>query len=587
MLQPNIAVSLQEESTGFVGFVAENNLYLVIKVTDGFPQEVGKKALRLFSDTLLQVKISNLASWELCLSDIIKKANLPANINLSAAYQKDKILYLKTIGEGIIFLKRGREFVKIIDGTKSASGFLEDNDFFVFTTKHTVGIFGSEDLFKKRISSKEPREAADEMTSESVKAGQTGFISLFIRFSRDYFEKEETTKEIPPLAPTKNLPSSFSLPLTNFFSKIRQYSEKSGKRKTLTFIVVILILFVLIWSVGLGYKRRAEDERNKKITIAQELIVQKLNQAEDVAFLNLPRSMALLTEAKTELEKLKKEIGEKRKEISGIELLIKEKENKIVKKEEKNYEEFFDLTIDNKNAVGDRIYLDSDVAGILDSANGNIYLLSLQKKSLEKRVSSEIKKANSIGLYQNRVVFYISGEGVYLFDDSDKVKKVIDNDKDWGDIIDIYMYNGNVYLLDRVKDQVYKYLVAEGGFSAKSSYFSQGQVSLKGANSLAIDSSIYIGFTDYVAKYTAGARDEFKTSFPEEDVFITKIFTSRDVEKVYAWSKKYGSIYILGKNGSYERQIKSSAIAKADDFVVFNNTAYLLVKEKIYKIGLE
>jgi hypothetical protein len=56
---------------------------------------------------------------------------------------------------------------------------------------------------------------------------------------------------------------------------------------------------------------------------------------------------------------------------------------------------------------------------------------------------------------------------------------------------------------------------------------------------------------------------------------------------VYAWDKTRGLLFIISKNGSYERQIKSAALKKADDIVVTKDAAYLLQGAKIYKVGID
>ena len=48
-----------------------------------------------------------------------------------------------------------------------------------------------------------------------------------------------------------------------------------------------------------------------------------------------------------------------------------------------------------------------------------------------------------------------------------KPVRIIEDDSEWGNIIDLNVYNGNIYLLDSEKDEVYKYLVAEKGYSEK------------------------------------------------------------------------------------------------------------------------
>jgi hypothetical protein len=92
---------------------------------------------------------------------------------------------------------------------------------------------------------------------------------------------------------------------------------------------------------------------------------------------------------------------------------------------------------------------------------------------------------------------------------------------------------------------------------------------------------------DSLDKFTAGAKDEFETKFPNQNINISKIITDKDIEKVYAWDKNGGTLYVLGKNGSYERQIISSVLKTSTDVTVFGNKSYAVSGSKIYEIPIE
>ena len=586
-MKPNFAVYLgKEKKEGFSGFIAEHNFFIVIEIEEGVDAELGRSIVQKIKDEIATLSIANLASFDQFISQIVTRHNLPSSLTLTAAYFNEEVMYLKTVGQGMIFLQRGSDFARIIEKDNSASGYIEKDDFFVLTTKRLIDFLGSDIELKTIFDHKDPHQIVEDLTPQLKGKDDEGGIALLVQFKE--IETEQTEDVDLEGQQEMGKPNQIEDKRATFFQNLQALSQSSGKRKTLTFVAVVIILFILVWSVVLGVQRRNQTEENKKIKSTKELVSFKLNQAEEVAFLNLSRSQALVSEAKEEVEKLKKQLGgEKRKEIGELEQLIKEIESKIVKKEDKNYEEFYDLTVDNKEAKGSQLYLEKDKLSISDIGRGSIYLLSLEKKSLDKKSHPEIKKSGLVSSYQEDVLFYVAGEGVYKISADGKAKKVIDKDSDWGSIADMWIYNANVYILDAGKGDIYKYLVAENGYSAKSSYLKGEAGSIKDANSLSIDSSIYIGFSDSIIKYTAGGRDEFSTSWPEKDVKLTKIFTSADVEKVYGWNKDKGSIYILGKNGTYERQITSSILSKASDFVVFNNVAYILVGNKIYKIGLD
>lgn len=597
MWQSQFAVYLgQEKEAGFFGFIVapsdlerENNFFLVLEAKTGLDKENGRQSLSAIKDKLLSWKINSLIDFEEFIAHQIKEENLPAGISLAAGYITDRVIYLKTVGEGKVFIKRGANFEKIIDGDKTASGYLKEGDFFIFTTNRFLQLFGEEKELKKVFDHKTPNQIIEDLSLQVKVSDDQGAIALFVKLNaeEDLPDEEKTEKSIVSQPLVLERGKSF---FNNLYQKWQQLRLTDDKKKTSTVIIASILILILFWSVGLGLTRRQESELNKKIIRSQELIAQKLEQAEEVAFFNLGRSQALIKEAQEELTNLKKTVGNKKEDkIKKIEKMIKDEENKILKKEEKEGKEFFDLTIDNKNAEGNNLYLNKENLIILDRKQGNIYRVSLLKKSLEKISYSQIKSAQLIAGYQEKIFFLVNGKGVYQVTEESKPKIVIkDDENSLGKIVDLWVYNGNIYLLDVEKDEIDKYLAAEDGYGSKSSYFKAGEgVDLSEANSLAIDGSIYIGFKDHLIKYTAGVGDDFKTSFPEKNINIDKIYTSKDLEKVYAWDKKKGVIYILSKNGSYERQIRSSILSKGTDLVVFEKAAYIVIGEKIYQISLE
>jgi hypothetical protein len=353
----------------------------------------------------------------------------------------------------------------------------------------------------------------------------------------------------------------------------------------LTYLLVLILFFIFVWSVILGYQRRKESEINNRIEKTKKIVSSKLEEAEEIAFLNLDKASQLLSEAKKEVSVLKQEVKTKNKKLEEIEKIIAQKESEIIKKETKNYQEFYDLAIDRKEAKGERFFLQNDSLFILDKDGGVIYRLSLEKKSLEKYSHPKIKKSSLIASYEEKIYFFVEDEGIFEMVDKDKIKKIIEKDPNWGKIQDVSTYNGNLYLLDIKNDEIYKYFPSGNGFSSKTSYFKMGEaVDLEDANSLAIDSAIYIGFSQSILKFISGVKEDFKNNFPNKNLTIKKIYTDKELSKVYVFDKKNGLIYVLTKNGDYQQQISSEVIKKASDFVVYKDKIFLLLKNKIYTI---
>lgn len=545
-----------EKADGFSGFVDENNLFLSVEIETGISPDKGRELTAFIREKIKVIKIENLQQFDGFISDIIKEKNLPSGFSLSAGYLKENIFYLKTVNQGKVYIRRRNKLALLIESEETASGYIEENDIFIFTFHRFIKLLGEESGLNKKLDHRPISEVIDEITPELLSKDDHGTAALFINLKK--FNEE-------------------SKPANDFFEK----PIKKQSQKKLTFITVFILGAILFWSVGLGYYRRSQADNQKKINLARDLISQKLDQAEQVSFLNMSSALSLIKDSKEEVKKL---IGSG-DQVKELEKMISDTENKILRKEEKTYTEFFDFTVDDKNAKGDKIYLDDGRLLVSDRSRGVLYELSLDKKSLDKNKSDNIKKSSLIALFEEKKYFYITGEGIYQIISEGKPSKIIENDKDWGKIIDMAVFNGNLYLLDQDNNQTWKYTSIESGFGGKNSYFRSGQsINLSSVNSLTIDGSLFLAGNSVMFKYTSGLQDAFEINLPEGNFDFNKIFTSLDSEKIYGWDKGRGTIYVMGKNGDYQEQVNSKILSSASDFVVYKNVIYVLQGSKIFRI---
>lgn len=573
MFRPEVSFYLGEQKkAGYSGIVSQDNLFFVVEIGSGIDEEKGHKVLEFIKDFLKKSRIENLSSFDDFIASVIKENNLPAGFSISSGFLKDDIIYLKTAGEAKIYIRRQGKLGLLIEGEATASGPVEDNDFFIFLTENFLNLVAGREGLDKVFDHRSPGEIIEEITPTLKGKNDAGAAALFVDFHKEVEDDalfyRETTEEKAAMGETL---------------KIYWLLMKNSK-KTLTFITVMILFLVLVWSVILGYQRRTSTVAKNKIKLTQELVSQKLSTAEEVAFLNMDRALVLIKESKEEVKKLKKEIGDKRKEVGELENKISQTEGKILRKEQRKYSEFFDLTVDNKEATGKRIYLDENTTYILDNKRGVIYKFSLDKKSLSKELFPEIKSASLAAGYEDKVFLFVKGSGVYIID-TDKPKKVIENDKDWGEIIDMYIYNGNIYLLDKGKDEIWKYLSGGDTYGSKDSYFESAQaIDLSMIISFSIDGSVYLAGDSIIVKYTSGLRDGFSIDLPVDKTNFNKIFTSSESEKIYLWDKSKGTVYVIGKTGEYLEQINSDILSRASDLVVYKDSVYVLMGSKIFKI---
>lgn len=583
MFQPEVSFYLGEQkSDGYSGVVFQDNLFFCLEISSGISVEQGHQILDFVKEEIKKTKIVNISTLDTFIIDLIKEKNLPSGFSLAVGYLKDNVLYLKTTGGGKIFIRRKGKLGLLIEDNNTAFGPVEEDDFFIFLTDNFFQIIGEKQGLEKTFDHRSPNEIIEEITPFLKAKNDFGAVSLFVKFHHFTLSEAEESKVVS--LPEKKEPKFLTRSKIMIEKLSLLWHIMRSSKKTLTFITVFILFLVFLWSVILGFKRRNNAIFNQKIKAAKELISQKLSTAEEVAYLNIDRAVILINESKNEVNKLEKETKNK-KEINDLKRMIEEMEKKIFKKEQKGYSEFYDLAVDDENVKGDKVYLVDNYLLINDKKRGVLYTLYLEKKSLDKNQFNELKSTSLIAGFGEEKFFYVKGNGIFMIDVNGKLKKIIENDLDWGEIIDMSIYNGNLYLLDQGKDEVWKYLRGEDGYGKKSSYFQSGQsIDLSNINSLAIDGSIYLAGNSIIVKYTSGLRDSFSVDLPDKNVNFTKVFTSNDLEKTYFWNRRRGVVYILSKTGEYLEQINSEILSKGSDIVVYKDIIYVLSGSKIYKI---
>lgn len=740
MLSSRSAVYIkQDDPKYFFGSVSEEHFFCVVEVEDGMTAKQGFALMDQMREEVHDVRITSLTKFESWIQDIIIGANVPATFSLAAGYLHGTVLYVKTMGGGCVYIRRDKDYTKLIVGDKSASGHAQAHDLFTFATIKHVKNFKNEKEIQKLVGQKHPEEIVHAIETYETDIDEKDNIALFIELRQSKKkavieeekpakpekkeevstlppedaipgESEEIVKQTPDPAVLQQVQAAQGLQLTDTLgaetdppesdgqitdttqpeestqkapyraetvtlldgdsvsvdppadagertpfeeeesrlasraqeleggefppesgedATASQQTDTSQKKKMLTsllgsiprpqlkipsigngsggtstgsgigarmkskkwlFVVAIILLLVLAQSVFFSHRRQQEKQLRDKVEASQQVVEEKIQQAEDISFLNAERSILLLNEAREEIQSLTATLSEDeqqkvQKDIEQMEQSITTFEEELLKKEEASYTEFYDLALESQDAAGSAMFLADGTVSIVDPGNQVIYLLSLEDKSLEERPSPGIGSDTVVALYKDDLFFLTPSKGVYRFVDEEEIEKVIEADEDWGSVVDMGMYFGNIYLLDAENSDIYKYVVVQNGYADKATYFFSGtEVNLQGATAMALDTSIYVAQPQQVQKFTRGEPDEFSTTFPKEDLQIDQIYTDEEAGKVYALDTTSASIYVLGKSGAYEREIYTEMLKEATDLFVYDKDIYVLAGAKIYLI---
>lgn len=553
-------------------------LYIPESIEPGGTQKIAE-------DLVFQLKeqaLDSILALEDFIGKYIKNNNFPLTFSLACIYLNGTKAYLKTHGEGEIYLVRGGQVHTLLTNTQHAVGPSQLDDLFILTiaetTKHTEDIGGW---------SKLTGENTDHIQVLLLTPADASYKDLvgYIQVVKEDELVVHNVDEQSPIPPQPSVPNVVSTSVKpSVMGQLKNVYMTYRNKRTFTIMIMLLIGTALIWSVALGVRRRTGESQQKRIQYTRELVTQRLQQAHDIVGLNSARAIALVNEAKKEVTNLKKDNIDT-KSIDEIENLIKQSEAQIFKKEDKKAQEFYDLSLDNKQAKGMRFALSGPMLTIVDTS-GYLYTLDIDKKSIQKTNFPKAKISGPLAT-SGDATYVVLPDGIHQIIEK-SAKKVIGKDKEWGIISGLHTYGGNLYLLDKTNNQIYKYPgTGEGVYGDKSNYFRGNAPDMSTATnvSFAIDGSVYISTDDDVYKYTAGASDSFNVQFPTK-VTITKTITSVDEDEVCIWDRVRSSIYVISKTGNYQRQIQSSSLKTATDVVVREGVAYLLEGQKIFKLTL-
>lgn len=568
----------QEQKNGFTGFLTEKNFFCVVEIFDGYTTEQGEQLMSALAE-VGNTNLESLARFDSSISELVKRHNIPLDTSLAVGYKKNQMLYLKTIGSGEVYVGRGKAFEKVIHRTINAAGKYEKDDFYVFTTSFFTqslkGIVHTKALLHKHTSIRDfPEHIKQTIGAED----DTGAVALFVKM----IQHEETYIS--------------GKPQLNIGQKITEYIQRNiqsvgafDKRKKIMIGIILLICIGLLgWNMtqgiqnkgGLqGVKGQSYDEKKQQI----ESSIEKVAANPD----GVSEGLLVLSGTRDALSVLKQTAPKDRQqEVAVLQKKINDTESTLLKREEKLAEEYYDFGVEEKNATGTKLFVFEDKAFVLNP-EGKVYVLTLEKKSLvKKNVGKKVDVDSLVAGYENNAYVLNKGEGILRIDADDKSKLVIPKETQWGEIVSMHVYNGNIYLLDGENNALYKYSVTTDGYGDRTSYFKGSYTDMDVNSTFSIDLSVYISGKDSVTKYTAGLRDDFKLSIPGENINITKIITHTDQTELYLWDKKNSALYIVSREGAYKRQVTSPYFSQVTDVEVYNNKAFLLKGAKLYNIDL-
>ncbi|MBI4040148.1 hypothetical protein HY389_02230 [Candidatus Daviesbacteria bacterium] len=259
----------------------------------------------------------------------------------------------------------------------------------------------------------------------------------------------------------------------------------------------------------------------------------------------------------------------------------------------KDFPTWLDLNLVKQGLSAQQLSLSLGNLLILDLDKKTLVEINLAKKSNQLLAGvGDLGDARHSSLNGQLAFVYSQDKGVVRIDTgSQKVTQAVKPDSGWGKIADIDAFAGNVYLLDSLQSQIYKYLPVASGYSDKRSYFASGtKPDLAGASRMQIDGSVWVLKNNQLFKYTQGSEDFFSVSGLDRGIQQAKsFFVSDETDNVYVLDSGNSRLLVFDKKGIFKAQYVGDKFKDSTDLVIdeADKKIYLLSGSKIYQIDLK
>lgn len=360
------------------------------------------------------------------------------------------------------------------------------------------------------------------------------------------------------------------------------YQKSRAKKASLIGFVFLLILGVSIY-FGLKQKdvKIAKEKYEPQLTQATH----DLEEAISLSSLSDTRARELILTSRKEAQGLKDEgVDDPRLD----ELLSKISDNlgPIAGIYDEHPELFMDLSIVSSGFKGSDIALSEGLLRVLDTEAKKLVGIEVDNKRTEVIAGPDyMPNAISTIAYANRS-FVLSSDGIREVTGEQNL--VVKPDWDAKNVL-AAAFSGNLYVLDRSGEQIWRYQGVTGGFQEKEAWLGHGfTIDLGNVVAWAIDGSIWT--TDErgnVKIYALGAPATFRLT-GEHDQFdkVVDIYTNEDSKFIYLLDSGRGSISVINKNGQYKGEYVADELKGANKMVVDEAEGIILFlsNSKLYKI---
>lgn len=597
-----------------------DRLFYLISLKGSAEEDITTKGHELatrFKEEYYQAEAKPFLALKSALEKIGNKSEeMALQIEMAGCVLVDNVLYLASLKGSHLFLYRQNKLVSLVPTDTNlnlASGFIVNGDMIILCSTAFLFLVGKESILAN-LDHHSPSDITSAIAPLVLGSPENGNCSCLVISFKKSETTEDSVKTDESLSATEETPEARdkSLPLFNFdplFSKIRSrlsafprravfnYPTTSRGGKTAMSVALILAI-LLLTSVFWGIHKKEEEKQRTRFNLVYDDAKNKFDEGSAIIDLNNTQARNFFINARDLMQK----------EISGI----KNKRSDEYKKGEKLLQEintgltsiggvykiaspevFYDLNLLKDKASGIRLSLYKKTLLILDAKSNSVYKLNTESKSPEIIAGGDKIKDVKFTTLGNAAYLFSPSQGILEVSGEDKkVTNLIKADKDWGEIVDMVSFSGNLYLLNRVKGDIIKYVPITNGFSDARSYLAKDiKPDFSKAIKLVVDGFVWVLNSDgMLVKFGQGRPVNFTVSgLDQEFSHPTRLFSSDETKNIYLLDSGNKRVVVLNKEGVYQAQYQWEGIKDVADLAVLEDEKKMLLLSgnKIYLIVLK
>lgn len=533
---------------------------------------------------------------------VITEFGSDSEIEIAACAFVEGVVYSSAFGGSKILIKRDGALASILDSGNeviTASGFPKEEDMIVVGTKAFFEKINLESL-KSSLVSSSPELAVEELTPLVYGGNEIGRAGAIIIKFEEAPSLNGNVQAAPPIVLERERVklgekfSGFLKRFNNAFPKKSIYikpgiqDEATSQSRKLTLSVGVILLAILAVSVIFGIRQKRVNSLKAEYQGLLAQATSELDQAIGFANINPEESRRLLLASEQKLSEIQA-LKVKDSKIDELSKKIEDSRAAVLGEYGLGPELFLDLGLLSSGFNGDQVSASGGNIYVLDKNGARVVSIAIDtKKSKVVAGPTVIENPQDLASYEDSV-FILFSDGIYLTGSTKS--KVIE--KTWGGDALIHAFAGNLYVLDKSGNQIYRYQGQSGGtFGSQQNWLSSStRADFSNAISWGMDGAIYVLYPNSrVLKYSLGSPQNFSVSGVSPEIgSIDALYADPDNQYIYLLDKAGKRVVVVDKNGKYKAQYVNDQIAGVKSLVVSEGAKkiILLTGEKLLSIELK